>query len=269
MRIKGAAVAQVGGGILPADDWVNANPRRPRPRKAVGMPPRTPRARPFPEIWTVCKNCNCARRGQVILLPTVCGQAPWPSLEHSELHRRRQICGNVPPPSLLGRSKQIGKRGFWVNCAFRCFTVKLRLSAGAALKSCPGARDHAGARLPWGGRALGRFLPSLQAGVPRRSQSDEGRTGCRSLPEVFVAESAPAEGMRITAPSGRICRSLRTLRLASKSSSARSLEPRNRSAKSSRESSLRIRYSRGGPAGPSASLAGCHGPCGLASGCFT
>ena len=158
MRIKGAAVAQVGGGILPADDWVNANPLPPRTRTAAGVRSGTPREMPWPEFWTDCKNCNCAGQGQVILLPPVRGQPPWPSLEHSELHRRRQICGNVPPPSLLGRSKQIGKRGFWVNCAFRCFTVKLRLSAGAALKSCPGARDHARARSPCGGRALVRFL---------------------------------------------------------------------------------------------------------------
>ena len=84
------------------------------------------------------------------------------SSEHSELHRRRQICGNVPPPSLLGRSIQAEERDFWVNRALRCFTVKLRLSAGAALKSCPGARDQppgrgCRTRRPRPGSFLGTF----------------------------------------------------------------------------------------------------------------
>jgi len=102
----------------------------------------------FTEFWKVCKNCNCAPQGQVILLPPVRGQTPWPHPNTRSFTVGGKFAGMCRhPPSWVEAYRPLN-RDFWVNRASRCFTVKLRLSAGAALKSCPGARDQARARLP-------------------------------------------------------------------------------------------------------------------------
>ena len=99
-------------------------------------------------FWKVCKNCNCAPQGQVILLPPVRGQTPWPPPNTRSFTVGGKFAGMCRhPPSWVEAYRPLN-RDFWVNRASRCFTVKLRLSAGAALKSCPGARDQARARLP-------------------------------------------------------------------------------------------------------------------------